>query len=123
MLLTKLGTRFWGTGVFRQALKIHKKLQWIHPFMPKQVRMEFTKICNLKCVGCRRDWEDDISAVPGDKHLTLDGVKNIVEQLSGLELFGFSGDAETTVNPYLWDVLRYLKSKKVDLPLPQTIPY
>lgn len=113
MFLAIFGTRFWGTGLFRQVLMIHKKMQRVHTFMPRQVRMEFTKICNLKCVGCRRAWEDDISAVSGDKNLTLDGVKSIVEQVPALELFGFSGDAETTANPHLWDVLRYLKSKKV----------
>jgi len=108
-----LETRLWGTKLFRETLKAYKKFQWIHTTMPTQIRMECTKVCNLSCVGCRRIWEDDISKVPGDKHLTVDMVKNVVEQIPGLRLLGFSGDSEPTVNPYFWDILRYLKSKGV----------
>lgn len=108
-----LETKLWGTGLFRQTLRVFKKIQWLYTTMPRQVRMESTKVCNLKCVGCRRVWEDDISDVPGEKMLTLDRVKGVVKQLPGLKLLGFSGDAETTTNPYLWDILRYLKSVEV----------
>ncbi len=108
-----LQTRLWGTGVFRQTLKLYKRYQWLHTTMPRQVRIEATKVCNLRCVGCRRVWENDIADIPGDKHLSLDRVKFIVEQLSNLILVGFSGDAETTTNPHLWDILRYLKSKGI----------
>lgn len=108
-----LETRLWGTGLFRQTLRMYKKVQWVHTFMPKQVRIESTKVCNLKCVGCRRVWEEDIAGAPGDKHLSLERVQSIVEQVPRLKLVGFSGDAETTVNPHLWDILRYLKSKGI----------
>jgi len=108
-----LETKLWGTRLFRKTLQAYKRLQWIHTSMPRQIRMEATKICNLKCVGCRRGWEDDISEIQGDKHLTLARVQNIVEQIPSLKLLGFSGDAETTMNPYLWDILKYLKTKGI----------
>lgn len=110
----QLKTRLWGTTLFRQTLKAYKKYQWLHTTMPRLVRMESTKVCNLHCVGCRRVWENDISDIPGEKHLTLDAVKNMTEQVPKLKLIGFSGDAETTCNPYLWDILRYLKSKRIN---------
>ena len=108
-----LETRLWGTRLFRHTLQAYKELQWFYTTMPRQIRMEATKVCNLKCVGCRRAWEDDISEVQGDKHLTLERVQSIVEQTTSLKLLGFSGDAETTMNPYLWDILKYLKSKGI----------
>ena len=81
--------------------------------MPKQVRIEATKVCNLKCVGCRRVWESDIAGIPGDKHLHMDRVESIVNQLPGLRLVGFSGDAETTVNPHIWNILELLRKKNI----------
>jgi len=81
--------------------------------MPLQIRMEATKVCNLHCVGCRREWEDDIAMSDGEKHLTVDRINLFVEQLPHLRLVGFSGDSEPTCNPHLWNILTYLKSKGV----------
>ena len=108
-----LETRLWGTKLFRQTLRAYKKLQWVHSFMPVQLRIEATKVCNLRCVGCRRVFEDDISLATGDKHLTVDRVRWLIEQVPHLRLVGFSGDSEPTCNPYLWNILTYLKSKGV----------
>jgi len=113
MFLKGFRTSLWGTGLFRQTLKMYKKAQWVHTFMPRQVRVEASKVCNLKCTGCRRAWEDDISLQPGGNYLTLERLGYIVEQVPTVILVGFSGDAETTLNPNLWDILRYLKSKGI----------
>lgn len=94
------------------AYRAYKDFSRAYPIMPRQVRIEGTKLCNLRCVGCRRHLDGNMSKLPGDKHLTLERIKFITEQLP-LKVVLFAGDGEPTVNPHLKDLLYYLKAKNV----------
>lgn len=102
--------RFYATRAYKMAFKVYKRMAWQYPFLPRQLRIESEKLCNLKCLGCRRHLDGDISKMPGEKHLTLERLKFITGQVP-VRVVRFSGDSEPLVNPYLVSHLEYLASK------------
>ena len=104
---------FYRNKVFRVAYKAYRDVSRVHTFMPRQVRIEGTKLCNLRCVGCRRHLDGNMSKLPGDKHLTLERLESICGMLPQLKVVLFAGDGEPTVNPSLTDLLRYLKGRNI----------
>ena len=99
--------------LFRVAYRVYRDASRVYTFMPRQVRIEGTKLCNLRCVGCRRHLDGNMSKLPGDKHLTPERLKMICEALPQLKVALFAGDGEPTVNPHLKDLLYYLKGKGI----------
>lgn len=98
--------------LFRMAYRAYRDVSRYHTFMPRQVRIEGTKLCNLKCVGCRRHLDGNMSKLPGDKHLTPYRILFITKQMP-LKVALFAGDGEPTVNPYLKSLLYCLKSRDI----------
>jgi len=80
--------------------------------LPRSVVFEASKLCNLKCIGCPRNVEGNLSKQSGDKHLTLETVRRVVDKLP-VKLVGFGGDGEPLLNPNLIDILEYLSKKKI----------
>lgn len=104
--------RFYATKAYQLGFKAYKKLSRVHPFLPRQLRIESEKLCNLNCIGCRRRLDSDISKISGPIHLTLERLQDITSQVP-VKVVRFSGDSEPLVNPYLVEQLRYLKSKSM----------
>jgi len=102
--------RFYATRAYMIGFKVYKRISKVYPFLPRQLRIESEKLCNLRCVGCRRHLDGDISKIPGPIHLTLERLQNITSQVP-VKVIRFSGDSEPAVNPHLTDHLRYLKSR------------
>ena len=103
---------FYKNKAFRIAYRAYRDFSRICTIMPRQARVEGTKLCNLECVGCRRHLDGNMSKLLGDKHLTLERLAFITEQLP-LKVILFAGDGEPTVNPHLNDLLYYLKSRNI----------
>lgn len=98
--------------IYQQAINVYKALSRRHVFDPRQVKIEATKVCNLTCAGCRRNFADSIANVPGPKHLTVDVLKTIIEGTK-IKVVRFAGDGEPLCNPHLEHILEYLHSVKV----------
>ena len=108
-----VGMNLYKNKVFRLAYKAYRDFSRYHIIMPRQIRIEGTKLCNLRCVGCRRHLDGNMSKLSGDKHLTLERLKVICGMLPTLKVVLFAGDGEPTVNPYLKDLLRYLERSDI----------
>jgi len=77
-----------------------------------QVKVETTKVCNLKCVGCRRNFAETLSKMSGPKHLTVGGLWRIVAT-TNMQIVRFEGDGEPTCNPYFRDLVKFCHDKGI----------
>lgn len=93
---------------FPVAVKAYKWASRHHTFAPRQVKVETERTCNLRCTGCRRAFDSNISHTPGQKHLTLEHVQEILRQVPTARVIRFGGDGEHMANPYLLNIYRYL---------------
>lgn len=73
-------------------------LRWTLP--PRIVEVETTKVCNLKCPNCRRNYSASISSEPGETHFTPGMLWQIAATIP-LQVIRFEGDGEPMCNPYL----------------------
>lgn len=71
-----------------------------------QVKVETTKVCNLKCVGCRRNFEETLAKMPGPRHLTAGALWRICAT-TNMQMVRFEGDGEPTCNPYFKDLVAW----------------
>ena len=83
-----------------------------HTFMPRMIDLEVTRVCNLKCPGCLRNAPSSLSR-DGEKHCTIDRLKDVLEEIPTLSSFNFMGDGEPTRNPEFQDLIKYLSSKDI----------
>jgi len=91
------------------GIKGYKWLALRHALGPRALLVETTKVCNLRCPGCRRNYElGSISTEPGDKHLTPQLLKRAIEGVP-IRLVRFEGDGEPMMNPYLKECLGMLR--------------
>jgi MoaA/NifB/PqqE/SkfB family radical SAM enzyme len=84
-------------------------LKWAsrHHILPVwQVKVETTKLCNLKCVGCRRNFAETLAKAPGPKHLTVGELWRIVAT-TNMQIVRFEGDGEPTCNPNFRDLVKF----------------
>ncbi len=95
------------------SLNLYKQFVWRFPIMPKQVRIEATKICNLKCIGCRRQFDGNIAIRAGEKYLSLPQMRFILDQYPSPMIFRFGGDGEPTVIPSFRDLLHEIKRQNL----------
>jgi MoaA/NifB/PqqE/SkfB family radical SAM enzyme len=70
-----------------------------------QMKVETTKVCNLKCPGCRRNYATSISSEPGPKHLTPELLWKFIAG-TNIQVVRFEGDGEPTCNPYFQELIR-----------------
>ncbi len=91
------------------GINTYKKIARHYTLMPRFVNVESTKMCNLKCPNCRRNYPaGSISTEPGPKHLTVGALWRIVAT-TPMEVVRFEGDGEPTINPNFKDLLRFCK--------------
>lgn len=88
------------------GINTFKKAARHHTFLPRQVKVETTKVCNLKCVGCRRNFDETIAKAPGPTHLTVEKLWRIVAT-SPMQVVRFEGDGEPTCNPHFKDLVQF----------------
>ena len=67
--------------------------------------------CPLKCNFCPQDNLRDAYGKTGDKYMTLDTFKNIIDKLPDQYRIDFSGMSEPWVNPGCTDMLQYCFEK------------
>lgn len=77
-----------------------------------QVKIETTKVCNLKCVGCRRNFAETLAKMPGPKHLTVGELWRIVAT-TNMQIVRFEGDGEPTCNPHFRDLVKFCYDKGI----------
>jgi len=74
---------------------------------PRQLEIEVTTACNLKCVICEHTyWTEN------PRHMTLDQFKHVVEQFPDLRWIGVTGIGSGFLNPDYMKMLRFLKEQK-----------
>ncbi len=79
-------------------------------FQPIALQIEPTNACNLRCIMCfRQHMKREI------RNLTLEELKKIVEQFPFLLRVHLQGSGEPLLNRELFDMISYLKSKKVNV--------
>ena len=94
------------------GIDTYKKAARYHTFLPRQVKVEVTRACNLHCIGCRRNFPGSIANAPGPQHLTFDMLKDIIKDLP-IKVVRFTGDGEPLCNPTFHKILAYLYTKGV----------
>lgn len=92
--------------IYQAAINTYKTLSRYHTFNVRQVKVETTKVCNLRCPGCRRNYtQGTIVTEPGPKHLTPGALWRILATTS-MEVVRFEGDGEPTCNPYFKELIK-----------------
>lgn len=77
-----------------------------------QCKVETTKVCNLKCVGCRRNFEETLAKMPGPRHLTVGALWRICAT-TNMQFVRFEGDGEPTCNPHFKDLVKWCHDKGI----------
>lgn len=94
------------------GLNAYKRLSRHHILPVMQVKVETTKVCNLQCVGCRRNFGETLAKMPGEKHLTVGALWRIVAT-TNMQMVRFEGDGEPTCNPHFRDLVKFCHSKGI----------
>jgi len=91
---------------YQIAINAYKTLSRYHTFNVRQVKVETTKVCNLRCPGCRRNYtQGTIVTEPGPKHLTPGALWRILAT-TNMEVVRFEGDGEPTCNPHFRELVK-----------------
>jgi len=92
--------------LFQKVIDTYKWLALRHTLGPRAIEVETTKVCNLKCPGCRRNYQlGTISSESGVKHLTPGELWKAIET-TNIQYVRFEGDGEPTCNPNLKDMVK-----------------
>lgn len=74
---------------------------------PKQLEVEVTTACNLKCTICEHTyWTEK------PRHMTFEQFKRVVDQFPGLKWVGMTGIGSGFLNPDYMKMLRFLKEER-----------
>lgn len=91
--------------VYQLGIEAYKRASRRYTFNVRQVKVESTKACNLKCPGCRRNYtQGTISSEPGPRHL-LPGALWRILATTNMMVVRFEGDGEPTCNPRLKELV------------------
>ncbi|MBI4962252.1 MAG: radical SAM protein [Desulfomonile tiedjei] len=101
----------WATLFSRDAgLALQDTLYRLFPLLgpyPRQLEIEVTTACNLKCTICEHTyWTEKPS------HMSFDEFKRIIDQFPGLRWVGMTGIGSGFLNPEYMRMLRFLKEEK-----------
>ena len=88
------------------GIDAYKWISRYHTFGVRQVKVETTKTCNLKCIGCRRNFAETLAKAPGPKNLTVGALWRICAT-TNMEIVRFEGDGEPTCNPNFRDLVSW----------------
>ena len=98
--------------VIQSGINVYKSLSR-HVVLPViQVKVETTKVCNLKCVGCRRNYAESIVKAPGPKHLTVGDLWQLCAT-TNMQYIRFEGDGEPTCNPHFRDLVKWCGNRGI----------
>lgn len=102
---------FWATLFSRDAgLALQDFLYRYFPALgpyPKQMEIEVTTACNLKCTICEHTyWKEH------PRHMRFEQFQQIMDQFPNLRWVGVTGIGSGFLNPRYLDMLRYLKEVK-----------
>jgi len=80
------------------------------PFLPAHLQIEPSNKCNLKCVMCPRN-----EHIFKEGNMKLEQFKKIINENKQLKQITLSGYGEPTINLALEDMIKYAKSKKINV--------
>lgn len=84
-----------------------------HVVLPvMQCKVETTKACNLKCVGCRRNFAETLAKMPGPRHLTVGALWRICAT-TNMQMVRFEGDGEPLCNPHFRDLVTWCHERGI----------
>jgi MoaA/NifB/PqqE/SkfB family radical SAM enzyme len=79
----------------------------LHGPYPKQLELEVTTACNLRCIMCEHTyWTEK------PRHMTFEQFKHIVDQFPGLKWIGMTGIGSGFLNPDYMKMLTFLKQQR-----------
>jgi len=85
---------------------VYRHFPTLGPY-PRQLEVEVTTACNLKCVICEHTyWTEK------PRHMTFDQFRTVVDQFPGLRWIGLTGIGSGFLNPEYMKMLRFLKEEK-----------
>jgi len=90
--------------LYQVGIDAYKNLSRYCTLNVMQVKVETTKVCNLRCPGCRRRYSASISTEPGPVHLTPGALWRIVAT-TNMQVVRFEGDGEPTCNPHFRELV------------------
>jgi MoaA/NifB/PqqE/SkfB family radical SAM enzyme len=83
------------------------------PILPRMIRTEMTKVCNLRCPGCRRYFTTPtISHEKAPPHLTVSMLEQMIREVP-VKVVSFDGDGEPFCNPHLHELVRFCHEKGI----------
>lgn len=81
-------------------------------YFPKYVEVEVSTACNLRCRMCEHTyWKEK------NQMMTINQLKGIVDQFSGLKWIGLTGIGESFLNPDFSKMINLVKKKNIYLEL------
>lgn len=99
--------------LYQAGINAYKTLSRFYTFNVRQVKVETTKACNLKCPGCRRNYtQGTIVTEPGPTHLTPGDLWRILAT-TNMMVMRFEGDGEPTCNPYFKELVKMCSDLKI----------
>lgn len=98
--------------IIQTGINAYKWASRHHTFPVMQCKVETTKVCNLKCVGCRRNFEETLAKMPGPRHLTVGALWRICAT-TNMQMVRFEGDGEPTCNPHFRDLVAWCHEKGI----------
>jgi MoaA/NifB/PqqE/SkfB family radical SAM enzyme len=100
-------------SLMQTGIDVYKRLSRHHTFNVRQVKVETTKVCNLACPGCRRNYKSgSIVTEPGPKHLTPGDLWRILAT-TNMMVVRFEGDGEPTCNPQFKELVKMCSSLSI----------
>lgn len=100
-----------GEGVGKNILApVWKFFPQLVPF-PRDIEVEVTTKCYLKCIMCEHTYWKDKSYLNQD--LTFEQFKAIVDSIPTLKYINPTGEGSSFLNPDFMEMLRYAKSKSI----------
>ena len=85
---------------------LYRRFPALGPY-PKQLELEVTTACNLKCTICEHTyWTEK------PRHMSFAQFRQVVDQFPGLKWIGMTGIGSGFLNPDYMKMLRFLKQEK-----------
>lgn len=94
------------TQAFDIALEGIRRILYILPDKPKIAQIEVTNVCNFDCAMCQR-----IDLGVELKDMQFDTYKKVIDKLDGIKEVILTGWGEPFVNPNIFGMIDYAKSK------------
>lgn len=81
------------------------------PPLPRELQIEVTGACNLRCQMCLVRYRPPLNKIEGS--LSFDSFKQIVDDLPGLETITMQGLGEPLLAPHLFEMIEYAAARDI----------